>query len=102
MTGERTRLRRVSATCLLGAAIFLAGEPRWMLGAEVPAQGILPFSNLKLVLRVGKTEYLVGEPVDVYAELANPHQTPVEGRHGFAWFCEPDGGYRLVPGLTPQ
>ncbi len=54
------------------------------------ATGPLPFSSFRLVLRAGRDVYLVGEPIDVYAELTNPHDRPVQGHRSFGWFL--DGG----------
>lgn len=46
---------------------------------------LLPMGELKLSLRAAKSEYLLGEPIALYATLTNPHDQPAWGPKCFGW-----------------
>ncbi len=78
----------------LGCAMFvmqaLTGVCGSAAAADVGKTDALPFAELRLTLRASQGEYVMGEPIAVYAELANPHPVPVEGHNAFGWYA--DGG----------
>jgi len=65
-------------------------------GAEGDWKDALPFSKLDLSLRLGKTEYVQGEPIAVYARLVNAHAKPVRAHDRWGWFHR--GGTRWEGG----
>ena len=75
------------------------------LGRTFPlwaAEGELPFSRLKLTIRTDQATYVLGQPIAVYPELANPNDKPVVGRISFGWYAR-GGTYlraRDVPDLV--
>jgi len=46
------------------------------------------FSELRLSASADQKEYLLGQPIAVYIELANPHEKPVKGHEQFGWFLQ--------------
>ena len=77
---------RRSRRCWLGVAaatLALAGvASRQRLAAS---EEVLPFSKLELAVRTDQTDYVVGQPIALYAELANRDSQPVDAHEFFGW-----------------
>lgn len=49
------------------------------------SEDVLPFSKLELAVRTDQTDYVVGQPISLYAELANRQSQPIEAHEYFGW-----------------
>jgi hypothetical protein len=61
--------------------------------AEEEAKAPLPFSKLRLLVSVGATKSLLGEPIAVYVGLTNPTRAPVLAHRAFSWRGQGGAGF---------
>jgi len=84
----RTPIRSVAVgvvpSLLLGLHAYATPFLVAQRGRENPPE-TQPFANLRLTLSTRAAEYRIGEPIAVYAELANPRDLPALAHRAFGW-----------------